>query len=188
MHCIRQQYIPILLYPSNIYSTSVTHPYCTLTPTSSRVKMFIANIQNTHRKHTKLVTLKNSSFEKASESSSWPHLPADKSWSLLILQYLLCLGEKMVLGLLSRSLSFSRSFWLFGDRASSSFFSLLKRSRPVRMMCSSILRWRFMSDSTLSSRASLFTEERAEDPGREGGKTSLSLFFPEYNEEKKHHS
>lgn len=72
----------------------------------------------------------------------------------------------MVLGLLSRSLSFSRSFWLFGDRASSSFFSLLKRSRPVRRMCCSILRCRFMSDSTLSSRASLFTDERAEDPER----------------------
>lgn len=27
-----------------------------------------------------------------------------------------------------------------------------------------------MSDSTLSSRASLFTEERAEDPGRDGRK------------------
>lgn len=76
----------------------------------------------------------------------------------------------MVLGLLSRSLSFSRSLWLFGDSASSSFFSLLKRSRPVRRICSSIFRWRFMSDSTLSSRASLFTEERAEDPGRDGRK------------------
>lgn len=43
--------------------------------------MFIANIQNTNRKHTKLVTLKNSSFEKASESS-WPCLPLGKSSSL----------------------------------------------------------------------------------------------------------
>lgn len=70
----------------------------------------------------------------------------------------------MVFGLLSRSRTFSRSFWLLGVRGSSSFFSLLKRSRPVRMICSSILRWRFMSDSTLSSRASRFTEDRAEDP------------------------
>ena len=116
-------------------------------------------------KHTNPVNLENSSFEK----SLWKALGLICLWAsppLVILQYLLCLGEKMVFGLLSRSLSFSRSFWLFGDSASSSFFSLLKRSRPVRMMCSSILRWRFMSDSTLSSRASLFTEDRAEDPGR----------------------
>lgn len=80
-----------------------------------------------------------------------------------------------MLGLLSRSLSFSRSFWLLGESGSSSFFSVLKRSLPVRMMCSSILRWRFMSDKTLSSRASLLTEERAEDPGRE--KTTLCLII-----------
>lgn len=99
-------------------------------------------------------------------------------------QYLLCRGEKMVLGLLSRSLSFSRSLWLFGERASSSFLSLLKRSLPVRMMCSSILRWRFMSDNTLSSRASLLTEERAEDPGRQQAKIIINKRqnSPDYKE------
>lgn len=96
----------------------------------------------------------------------------------------------MVLGLLSRSRSFSRSFWLFGDRACSSFFSLLKRSRPVRMMCSSILRWRFMSDRTLSNRASLFTEERADDPVKKKKKrresTLLCFQIIKLNEDQKH--
>lgn len=93
-------------------------------------------------------------------------MKASESPGLVILQYLLCLGEKMVFGLLSRSRTLSRSFWLLGVRVSSGFFSLLNRSRPVRMICSSILRWRFMSDRTLSSWASLFTEDRAEDPGK----------------------
>lgn len=80
----------------------------------------------------------------------------------------------MVFGLLSRSRAFSRSFWLLGVRGSSSFFSLLKRSRPVRIICSSILRWRFMSDSTLSSRASLFTEDRAEEPWKKEVNNQIS--------------
>lgn len=116
-----------------------------------------------------------------------------KCYCVTSVQYLLCLGEKMVLGLLSRSRSLSRSFWLLGESAASGFFSFLKRSRPVRMMCSSILRWRFMSDSTLSSLASLFTDERADDPAgakqvqcitetRIGGKINTWLWKKKYIE------
>lgn len=90
----------------------VTHAYCTLTAeqlTFSRVKIFIANIQNTHRKHTKLVTLKKIQVLRKPQKD-FGLICLRASPRLLILQYLLCLGEKMVLGLLSRSLSFSRSF------------------------------------------------------------------------------
>lgn len=102
-----------------------------------------------------------------------PKLWCDPNFSpfLNIYQYLLCLGLKMVLGSLSRSLALSRSRWLLGDERSCVDFSLLKRSRPVLRICSSSFWWRFISESTLSSRAVRFTEERAEEPKKSKAKT-----------------
>lgn len=84
-------------------------------------------------------------------------------------QYRLWRGLKTVLG----SLSLSRSRWLLGDkgslgRAAGRGLSLLKRSRPLLRSCSSILRWRLISERTLSIRASRRTVDRAEEPGKSG--------------------